>query len=184
MYIEQRIDQLESITADLIKGQDSIARGLGILTVDTLSRFDRVDRNLQQLREDLADVKQQGVRNADNIDGLHERLNQLDRKIESEIGSLRGEMLRRFEQVDARFEQVDARFEQVDARFERVETEISTLRGDMNARFEAVDARFEAIDRRFDELEQRLNDKIDSKIDGLRTEMNHKFDVIIKLLQK
>ncbi len=148
MYIEQRIDQLERITADLIKGQDSIARGLGMLTTDTQSRFDRVDRNLQQLREDLADVKQQGIHNADSIDGLHERLNQLDRKIETEIGSLRGEMLRRFEQVDARFESIDARFEQIDARFEQIER------------------------------------KIDEKVDGLRDEMNHKFDIIIKLLQK
>ena len=159
MYIEQRIDQLEIITADLIKGQDRLERGLANLTTDTLKRFDRVDRNIHQLSQELAEVKQQGIHNADSIDGLHERLNQLDRKVETEIGSLRGEMLRRFEQVDARFEAIDKRFE-------------------------AIDQRFEAIDKRFDELEQRLNDKIDSKIDGLRTEMNHKFDVIIKLLQK
>ena len=129
-----------------------VARGLAVLTTDTQSRFDRFDRNIHQLREELAEVKQQGIQNADSIDGLQERLNQSDRKIETEIGSLCGEMLRRFEQVDARFEQVDARFD--------------------------------AIDKRFDELEQRFNDKIDSKIDGLRTEMNHKFDVIIKLLQQ
>lgn len=129
-----------------LKGQDLVARGLAVLTTDTQSRFDRVDRNIHQLREELAEVKQQGIQNADSIDGLQERLNQSDRKIETEIGSLCGEMLRRFEQVDARFEQVDARFDAIDKRFDgleqrfndKIDSKIDGLRTEMNHKFDVI----------------------------------------------
>lgn len=44
-----------------------------------------------------------------------------------EIGQLRADMNKRFEQIDKRFEQVDKRFEQIDRRFEQVDRRLDFL---------------------------------------------------------
>ena len=87
MHIEQQANQLES-------------------TTDTLSRFDRVDQNLHQLRQGLAEVRHQGIRNGDTIDGLNDA--RLER-VETEISTLCEGMNARFDAVDRRFDELGQR---------------------------------------------------------------------------
>jgi thymidylate synthase len=47
----------------------------------------------------------------------------LDVDLRNEMVLLRGDMGKRFEQVEKRFEQIDKRFEQVDKRFEQMQVE-------------------------------------------------------------
>lgn len=55
------------------------------------------------------------------------------RVLRAEIGGLRGEMIARFERVDAQFERVDAQFERVDAQFARIDQRIDHLDRDVQA---------------------------------------------------
>lgn len=87
--------------------------------------------------------------------GLTTQMDGLRREIGTDIGSLRTEMVLRFEQVDRQFEQVDRRFEQVDRRFEQVDQ-----------RFEQVDRRFEQMDERFDRLQKQV-DGLDDDVQAI-----------------
>ncbi|GAA1681482.1 hypothetical protein GCM10009733_092710 [Nonomuraea maheshkhaliensis] len=84
----------------------------------------------------------------------------INEKIEREVGTLRTEMKAGFAAVEQRFEQVDQRFEQVDQRFEQVDQ-----------RFEQVDQRFEQVDQRFEQVDERLG-KLDHRVSLLGTEIN------------
>lgn len=90
---------------------------------------------MPSLEERVAYLEGRFGEHAEITDGLRE-----------DIGGVRAEMIRLFDQVDKRFEQVDKRFEQVDRRFEQ------------------VDKRFDVMERRFDRTDARL-DAMDAKID-------------------
>jgi CHASE3 domain sensor protein len=72
-------------------------------------------------------------------------------------------------------ERLDDLKETVSQRFDQVETEIKT-------RFVEVDKRFEQVDQRFDRVEGDIRElrsdvkQIDGKLDGLKSEVNTRFD--------
>ncbi|MBK3732496.1 hypothetical protein GAY29_05130 [Azospirillum brasilense] len=72
------------------------------------------------------------------IDHLGHHIDRRLTALETEVKSLRTDMVQGFEKVDQRFEAIDQRFEAIDQRFE------------------AIDQRFEAIDQRFENLEGSL----------------------------
>lgn len=67
-----------------------------------------------------------------------ERIDERFNRVDADIGGLRIEMRKGFEQIDKRFDQIDKRFEQVDKRFERVDDKFDAMQREMNLRFEAV----------------------------------------------
>ncbi|WP_162801274.1 hypothetical protein [Azospirillum brasilense] len=79
------------------------------------------------------------------IDHLGHHIDRRLTALETEVKSLRTDMVQGFEKVDQRFEAMDQRFEAIDQRFEAIDQ-----------RFEAIDQRFESIDQRFENLEGSL----------------------------
>jgi archaellum component FlaC len=65
-----------------------------------------------------------------------ERIDERFNRVDADIGGLRTEMRKGFEQIDRRFEQIDRRFEQIDKRFDQIDK-----------RFERVDDKFDAMQR-------------------------------------
>ena len=49
------------------------------------------------------------------------------RVLRAEIGGLRGEMIARFERVDAQFERVDAQFARIDQRIDHLDRDVQAL---------------------------------------------------------
>ena len=49
------------------------------------------------------------------------------RVLRPEIGGLRGEMIARFERVDAQFERVDAQFARIDQRIDHLDRDVQAL---------------------------------------------------------
>ncbi|WP_149164158.1 hypothetical protein [Azospirillum brasilense] len=81
-------------------------------------------------------------------EAIDELGNHIDRRLtalETEVKSLRTDMVQGFEKVDQRFEAIDQRFEAIDQRFEAIDN-----------RFEAIDQRFDAMDRKFESIDQRF----------------------------
>ncbi|WP_306705599.1 DUF16 domain-containing protein [Azospirillum isscasi] len=85
------------------------------------------------------------------IDHLGHHIDRRLTALETEVKSLRTDMVQGFERVDQRFERVDQRFEAIDQRFEGVDR-----------RLEGIDRRLDGIDRRLDTMDQRFDTLEDS----------------------
>lgn len=48
---------------------------------------------------------------------IRDRLNSIERTMDARFGELAGQMISRFDQIDARFGQIDGRFGEIDKRF-------------------------------------------------------------------
>jgi hypothetical protein len=81
--------------------------------------------------------------------------------------SLRGDLDRRFGEVERHFGHVDARFGAIDGRFGHVEGRL----GAMEVRFDEIDRQLRRVDGRLDEIDRRL-EAIDGRIDRLADQMN------------
>ena len=71
---------------------------------------------------------------------LRQDMRNLDIRLSQEVGALRTDMDKRFEQVDKRFEQVDKRFEQVDRRFEAMHGEIKDIHKEIKNLYQAINS--------------------------------------------
>lgn len=67
-----------------------------------------------------------------------ERIGERFNRVDADIGGLRTEMRKGFEQIDKRFEQIDKRFEQIDKRFERVDDKFDAMQRNMTTWFIAL----------------------------------------------
>jgi septal ring factor EnvC (AmiA/AmiB activator) len=134
------------------------------------SRFDRIDLDIKDLRI--------GVKDTNNrLSALEKRFDyfevQVDKRFDllsGELKDFKGDVYRRFEQVDKRFEQVDKRFEQVDKRFDLLTGELKDFKVDVDRRFEQMRGDFKELksdnNRRFDQIAasiERLGDKLDAR---------------------
>lgn len=79
------------------------------------------------------------------IDHLGHHIDRRLTTLETEVKSLRTDMVQGFEKVDQQFAAVDRRFDAMDQRLDA-----------MDRRFDAIDQRFEAIDQRFENIEGSL----------------------------
>jgi len=95
-----------------------------------------------------------------------ERIDERFDRVDADIGGLRMEMRKGFEQIDKRFDQIDKRFEQFEKRFDQIDK-----------RFEQVDKRFEQIDKRFERVDKRF-ERVDDKFDAMQREMNLRFESV------
>ena len=80
-----------------------------------------------------------------------------------EIGGLRADMEKRFDEVDRKFEEVDRKFEQVNRKFEEVHAELQTIR----QRLTEVEQKLREVDRKFVEVDQKFAE-VRAAIAGLR----------------
>jgi hypothetical protein len=71
-----------------------------------------------------------------------ERLDKAFGRVDGDLGELRVEMRKGFEQIDQRFEQVDKRFEQIDRRFERLDDRFESMQRNMIICFVTLNASF------------------------------------------
>ncbi len=92
-------EDIEFIKAHLGEwlAEQTLAKPPAVYEIELRERMVRVEEELKHQRDLLIRI-----------------LEQMDKRFEE----MRGDMNKRFEQVDKRFEQVDKRFEQVDKRFE------------------------------------------------------------------
>ncbi|MFC4014559.1 hypothetical protein ACFOY2_45565 [Nonomuraea purpurea] len=112
-----------------------------------------------------------GEKIATRINSLHDRVGMVGEnvqdKIEREIGTLRTEMKAGFAAVDGRFAKVDERFDTIDGRFAKVDERFDTIDGrfaKVDERFDAMDERFTKVDERFDAMDERFT-KVDERFD-------------------
>ena len=84
MYLEERVEQLETLSVDQGRQIETIAKGLADLTVTVNHRFDGVNQR---------------------FDGVDQRFDGVDQRFDG--------VDRRFDGVDQRFDEVDKRFDQV-----------------------------------------------------------------------
>ncbi|QNK58925.1 hypothetical protein [Paenibacillus sp. PAMC21692] len=89
-------------------------------------------------------------------------------RIESLLVTLSGQVMDKFDKVDARLEAMDQRFEAMDQKFEA-----------MDQRFEAMDqrfeARFQAMDIRLDELDGDIKQRfqtMDTRFDSMQAQLD------------
>lgn len=75
-----------------------------------------------------------------------ERIDERFNRVDADIGGLRMETRKGFEQIDKRFDQIDKRFEQFEKRFDQIDR-----------RFEQIDKRFERVDDKFDAMQREMN---------------------------
>jgi chromosome segregation ATPase len=100
-----------------------------------------------ELRDELAQIKQQ-------FEQVDQRFEQVDQRFE--------QVDRRFEQVDRRFEQVDQRFEQVDQRFEQISDQLTKMATKVElehwvgALMDRLDRLTTDFARQFEQSEKRL----------------------------
>jgi chromosome segregation ATPase len=141
------------------------------------SRFDRIDLNIKDLSI--------GVKDTNNrLTGLEKRMDYFEVQVDKRFDLLTGELKDFKGDVNRRFEQVDKRFEQVDKRFDVLAGELKDFKSDVNRRFEQVDKRFENVDRRFDQIAasiERLGDKLDARDTRQRSFTLQMFGIAISI---
>ena len=76
----------------------------------------------------------------------------------------------RFNEIDNRFDAMDARFDAVDARFDAIDTRINTMEATFEARFDSMEEQFNDLYRYVEDRLNKLETKIDSKVDKDRLE--------------
>lgn len=176
--MEERITTLEAAS-------DSNATALAALGNEMNDRFNRIETELSELRQNKADndslrgeiqLRFEMLRSAEEKDfkaasdnlsthtamireDIDRRFNELRQELDRRFAEPREETNRRFGLVDDQFKQVEKRFQEVDKRFDEVDK-----------RFDAVDKRFEAVDRRFEQVDKRF-DRVEASIDELRKEL-------------
>ncbi|GAB4021632.1 hypothetical protein EXU85_18915 [Spirosoma sp. KCTC 42546] len=133
MYLEERVEQLETLAVDQSKQSELIAKAVAKLTVDT-------QQGLDSLRKGQAELQQEVTRLADSIDSTNERVSQLDRKMDQRFEEVDRKMDQRFGEVDRK---MDQRFGEVDRK--------------MDQRFGEVNDKFAQIDEKQDAMRQDIN---------------------------
>ena len=57
MYLEERVEQLETLAVDHGRQIETIAKGVADLTVTVNHRFDRVDERFDRVEKDISELK-------------------------------------------------------------------------------------------------------------------------------
>ena len=99
MYLEERVEQLENLAVDQGKQIQTVAKAVATLTVEVKQGFADLRQEVSRLADNQDRIQQDVTRLADSQDGLHERFNQLDRRIDQDVDELRTEINQRFDQL-------------------------------------------------------------------------------------
>ncbi len=151
------------------------------------NRFDQLTLDIRELRVDLKDVSNRVSALEKRMDKFEVLVDQRFDQLSTDLRDFKGDVNRRFEQVDNRFEQIDKRFELVDKRFEQIDKRFELIDKrfeQIEARFNQIDRRFENVDRRFDQIAasiERLGDKIDARDARQRSFTLRMFSIAISI---
>jgi hypothetical protein len=119
--------------ADLGKKVDALGDRLD-------ARIDSVDMKIDAVASDLgAKIAEHEKSNEQHFAAIQFTFGEMRSFVTESIGSLRADMLVRFERVDQRFDGIDQRFDGIDQRFD------------------VIAQRFDRMDRRFDRIEDKLD---------------------------
>ncbi|MBV7534316.1 hypothetical protein KW842_00915 [Duganella sp. sic0402] len=177
--MEERIQKLEATS-------NSHATAIAAMENDMNDRFNRIENELSELRQNKADNESTLYRLTNLQDEMNRRFGEVKEDIqrrsvelrahidfttsisreenERRFADMRRDFEVRFEMLhgaqERHFEYVDKRFDQVDKRFEQVDK-----------RFDQVDKRFEQMDGRFEQFGARL-DRVESSVADLRKELH------------
>ena len=119
-------------------------------------------------------------------------------EIKANLSDLKGDMTRRFENVDKQFvtmqtginkqfeaakADVDKRFENIDKRFENIDKRFENI----DKRFENIDKRFENVDKRFENIDKRfvtMQTSMDKQFEAAKADVDKRFENVDKRFDK
>lgn len=82
MYLEERVEQVESLTVDQGRQIEAIAKGVADLTVTVNHRFDRVDQRFDRIEGDISSIKA-------DVNQFKADVNQRFDRVEADIAELK-----------------------------------------------------------------------------------------------
>ncbi|GGM76238.1 hypothetical protein GCM10010967_04770 [Dyadobacter beijingensis] len=114
MYLEQRVEQLESVTVEHGKQIDMIAAGLATLTTTVNNGFEEMRMRFSRIDERF-----------DEHDARFDRLEARADRIEARLD----EHDIRFDRIEAKLAEHDARFDRIELRLDRLEVQVVQIHG-------------------------------------------------------
>lgn len=115
-------------------------------------RLSRVEHDVRDLKDTLADLKTIVVRMDAKLDAVLPHL-----ATKADVANLENKLVAMRADMDLRFGAVDAKFDAMDAKMD-------TKFGAVDAKFDAADAKFEAMDAKMDAKFDAMDAKMDAKL--------------------
>ncbi len=131
-------------------------------------RLSRVEHDVRDLKDTLADLKTIVVRMDAKLDAVLPHL-----ATKADVANLENKLVAMGADMDLRFGAVDAKFDAVDAKFEAMDAK-------MDAKFEAMDAK---MDAKFDAMDAKMDAKLgvmDARLEATLPHLATKADLADK----
>jgi uncharacterized protein YicC (UPF0701 family) len=138
-------------------------------------RLSRVEHDVRDLKDTLADLKTIVVRMDAKLDAVLPHL-----ATKADVANLENKLVAMGADMDLRFGAVDAKFDAVDAKFEAMDAKFEAMDAKMDAKFDAMDAK---MDAKFDAMDAKMDAKLgvmDARLEATLPHLATKADLADK----